>query len=145
MLRITPGGSQPSSVQTYPRAHSTFPSLLHIQYSLKHLSLSPSALAFHFKLSEEEVLSYFSEGGELNYKNENKETFFVIYSSDNDTYKFYDSHKIVFLTLSDAETSTFMVFKADCLNSLESRNSFNEAIVWTGLNRGSYFNPHFLS
>ena len=97
------------------------------------LSLSPSASAINFKLSEEAVFNYFGEGGVSNVKYETKETFFMIFSMNDKTYNFYDSQNVIYLKWNYTEVSKFMVFKAKCLNTL------NEAPYFEGGKKTFFF------
>jgi len=76
--------------------------------------------------NEDEVLKNFGPNGELNRNNENNDTFFMIYSNENKTYKFYNSRNVIQLTQNYYDVSKFMVFKTDCLNRLDVRNNFEE-------------------
>ena len=86
------------------------------------LTLSPRIENYVLEANNEaQILNYFAKNGEM--KN-SKGNFFM--TSLKNIYRFYDSQYIVYLTRINDDDTKFMVFKSDCLDSLEMENSFGE-------------------
>ena len=102
------------------------------------LTFSPSEEYFFQAIDNAQFLNYFVNGGVFMKKKKKdkdlrklKEPFFMLYTSTNNVYDFYDSKNVKYLMQRNDGDTKFMVFKANCLDLVDTGNVQNTEFIFS--------------